>query len=143
MSGHFHKFAIAGLIVAGVAAAASFAIGGAEADQGAALAAGAILAAGDIAGALWIAGGQGRSRDGLAWARLGLIAAALGFLVLPWLASAQAPVRDGNWEITTRMDMPGMAGIARGMLIDQPVGVVVERLGDCQHARRTGRVRCD
>ncbi len=42
---------------------------------------------------------------------IGLIAAALGFLVLPWLASAQAPVRDGNWEITTRMDMPGMAGM--------------------------------
>lgn len=35
-------------------------------------------------------------------------AAALCLTALPWAVSAQAPVRDGRWEISTEMDMPGM-----------------------------------
>lgn len=34
--------------------------------------------------------------------------AILCLTALPWAVSAQAPVRDGRWEITTEMDMPGM-----------------------------------
>lgn len=82
MSDPFTKFALAGLVVAGAAAATSLAIGGEAANQGATLAAGAILAAGDIAAALWIAGDAGRRSNALAWARLGLIAAALSYIVL-------------------------------------------------------------
>lgn len=82
MSDHFTKFAIAGLIVACAATAASFAIGGETATQGATLAVGAILAAGDIAAALWVAGDAGRRGNALAWARFGLIAAALSYIVL-------------------------------------------------------------
>ncbi|MEQ1618033.1 MAG: hypothetical protein ABL883_06780 [Terricaulis sp.] len=82
MSGDFTRFALAGLVVAGAAAAASLAIGREAANQGATLAAGAILAVGDIAAALWVAGASRRRGNALAWARLGLIAAALTYIAL-------------------------------------------------------------
>jgi|CXWL01.1.fsa_nt_gi hypothetical protein len=82
MSDGFTKFAIAGLAVAAAAAGASLAVGGEAAGQGASLAAGAILAVGDIAAALWAAGASRRRGNILAWARLGLVAAAVTYIAL-------------------------------------------------------------
>lgn len=82
MSDDFTKFAIAGLLVAAAAATASFAIGGEAANQGATLVVGGVLAVGNIAAALWVAGASRRRDNALAWARLGLIAAALTYVAL-------------------------------------------------------------
>ena len=39
---------------------------------------------------------------------ISILAAMMCVLALPWTVSAQGPARDGRWEITTEMDMPGM-----------------------------------
>lgn len=36
------------------------------------------------------------------------IAAVVSVMALSWVVFAQAPVRDGRWEISAEMDMPGM-----------------------------------
>lgn len=116
MSSGFSRFAVAGLAVAAAATTASLAIGGEAANQGAALIAGAILAVGDVAAALWVAGASRRRGNILAWARLGLVAAAVTYIALyaivtPALAYALA---DGasSWRTIGILGLASALGLA-------------------------------
>lgn len=78
----FTAFALAGLAVAVLAIVLAGWLGRSIADQRTVLIAAAVLAVGDVAAALWVAGADERKRRPVAWARCGLVAAALSFVVL-------------------------------------------------------------
>ncbi len=82
MRGGFQTFSLAGLASAIAAGVLSVWLGGSVTDQRAALTAAAALAIGNVGAALWAAGEEERRRQPVAWARCGLVAAALNFVVL-------------------------------------------------------------
>ena len=95
------QFALAGLGVATVAVLLATWLGGSPTAQATSLIAAGVLAVGDTFAALWAAGAEQRKAGILAWARCGLVAAALTFvglyvIVMPALFAALTAAANGQ-----------------------------------------------